>query len=108
MTSCRGRRRACVFSVVFQNRVYCSGYPSATYSVPHTAIAKDVAVSQTEIAPSVSRNTEATLVQPAGQQAGAVVGSFANLAVFQQCVRTSPGPAAMRTAVAGLGEAILE
>lgn len=71
-------------------------------------IAKLVAVSQTEIAPSVNRNTKATLVQAVGQRAGAVVGSFADLAVFQLCTRTSPGPAAMGIAVAGLGDGILE
>lgn len=49
-----------------------------------------------------------TIVQAVGQRAGAVVGSFADLAVFQLCTRTSPGPAAMGIAVAGLGDGILE
>lgn len=43
-----------------------------------------------------------------GQQAEAVVGLFADLAIFHPCPRTSPGAAAMRTAVAGPGEGILE
>lgn len=49
-----------------------------------------------------------TLVRAVEQQAGAVVRSFADLAIFQLCTRTSPGPAATRMAVAGLGEGILE
>lgn len=46
-----------------------------------------------------------TLVQAVGQRAGAVVESLLTLPYSS---RTYPGPAAIRMAVAGLGEGILE
>lgn len=76
--------------LLFRTRFYCSDYPSVTCDVPFTVTAKQVSVSQAEIAPSVSRNTRVTPVQAAGPRAGAVGGFLADPAVFQQWSRTSP------------------
>lgn len=78
-----------------------------TCGVPLTVTAKQVALSQTESAPSLSRSTTVTLVRAVSSRLG-LGGLFADLAIFQLCPRTSPGSAALRMAVAGPGEGILE